>query len=90
MDEPLETRRKRLLYRSRHRGMQELDLLIGRFAEQHLPDFDEDQLARFEALLEVPEPMIYDWLLRRAAPPAHLNHDVLQLLLEFPYRRRRP
>lgn len=90
MDEPLETRRKRLLYRSRHRGMQELDLLIGRFAEQHLPDFGEDQLARFEALLEVPEPVIYDWLLRRATPPAQMNHDVLQLLLKFPYPQTRP
>ena len=35
----VETRRKRLLFRSWHRGTKETDLLLGSFAEQHLPAF---------------------------------------------------
>ncbi len=82
-DEPLNASRKRLLYRSRHRGMQETDLLLGRFAERHLADLDERQLMRFEALLEESDTDLFDWISGRAAPPEALDHDVMKLIQEF-------
>jgi len=45
-------RRKRLSFRSWHRGTRESDLLLGRFADSHLAGLDDDQLDRYEALLE--------------------------------------
>ena len=78
-------RRKRLVYRSRHRGTKELDLLVGAFAERHLAEMDAGQLDRFEALLELPEPLLYDWLLGRSAPPPEFDHDVTKLFLQFKY-----
>jgi antitoxin CptB len=83
MIESLARRRKRLVYRSRHRGTKELDLLVGAFAERHLSAMDARQLDRFEALLEVPEPLLYDWLVGRSLPPAAFDHDVTRLLLQF-------
>ncbi len=85
MAEEPERRLKRLLFRARHRGMKELDLLIGGFAEQHLDKLDEAQLRRFEALLDVPEPLMYRWLLQGETPPAAYDHDVMKLLLHFKY-----
>lgn len=89
MTETLENRRKRLRFRSWHRGTQEMDLLIGSFADAHLDAFDADQLARFEALLDVPEPVVYDWILGRTVAPSEFHHDVLQLLLDFEYKPRK-
>jgi antitoxin CptB len=86
MTEELTKQRKRLRFRSWHRGMKELDLLLGSFSDQYLERFDTGQLARFEALLEVPEPALYAWLVSRTAPPAELRDDVMELLLEFRYR----
>jgi len=85
MPDDLEQRRKRLAFRARHRGMKELDLLIGGFADQHLSALSPDQLDRFEALLDVPEPLMYSWLMGHARPPAELDHDVMKLLLSFKY-----
>ncbi len=79
-DEPLNIRRKRLLYRSRHRGMQENDLLLGRFAERHLADLDDQQLLRFEALLDESDTDLFDWISGRVAPPKALDHDVIKLI----------
>jgi antitoxin CptB len=91
MDDPLEIRRKRLLFRSRHRGTLEADLLIGSFAERHLPHFSAAQLDRFEALLEVNNDVaLFDWITGRAAPPHECDHDVLQLLKDFKYATRSP
>jgi antitoxin CptB len=81
-------RRKRLLFRSWHRGTREADLILGSFADQHLRGFDEAQLDRYEALLDVPDPDIFDWITGRAAPPAECDHDVTRLLLAFRYQPR--
>jgi len=81
-------RRKRLLFRSWHRGTREADLILGLFADQHLADFDEAQLDRYEALLDLPDPDIFDWLTGRAAPPTDCDHDVTRLLLAFRYTPR--
>ena len=79
--ESLSVWRKRLRYRSWHRGTKELDLLLGSFADRHLDAFDHGQLARFEVLLEAPEPVIQAWLVDRVPPPAEAESDVLRLLL---------
>ena len=81
----LEQRRKRLAFRAWHRGMKELDLLIGGFADCHLAELSPAQLGRFEALLDVPEPLMYRWLMGREPPPAEFDHDVMNLLLDFKY-----
>jgi antitoxin CptB len=81
--DPLQVRRKRLRYRSWHRGTREADLLLGRFADAHLAGMDEAQLARFAALLDVPDPDLVDWLTGRLPQPAGHDNDVAALLGRF-------
>jgi antitoxin CptB len=78
-----DTRRKRLLFRSWHRGTRESDLILGRFADSQLASFDEGQLDRYEALLDCADADIFDWVSGRAAPPAAHDHDVTRMLLSF-------
>lgn len=78
-----DVRRKRLLFRSWHRGTQESDLLLGSFADKSIPDFDHAQLGRLEALLDCADPELFDWMMGRSAPPAAHDHDVMQLLRSF-------
>ena len=81
--EKLEIRRKRLKYRSQHRGTKELDLLLGRFAMDRLDDLNSDQIDRFEALLDLPSPLVYAWVTGQDNPPPEMDTDVLRLLREF-------
>ncbi len=81
--ESLEIRRKRLKYRSQHRGTRELDLLLGRFAAERLDALDAGQVERFEALLEAPSPLVYAWVIGQDDPPPELDSDVLRLLRDF-------
>ena len=84
--ESLEIRRKRLKYRSQHRGTKELDLLLGRFAAERLDALDAAQVARFEALLEAPSPLVYAWVIGQDAPPPDMDTDILHLLRDFTRR----
>ncbi len=81
--ENLEIRRKRLKYRSQHRGTKELDLLLGRFAAARLDALDPDQIDRFEALLEAPSPLVYAWVIGQDDPPPEMDSDILQMLKDF-------
>jgi succinate dehydrogenase flavin-adding protein (antitoxin of CptAB toxin-antitoxin module) len=42
----------KLLYRSKQRGFLELDLLVGLWAEQHIPQMDTRMLQQFSVVLE--------------------------------------
>jgi len=78
-----EALRRRLLFQSRHRGVKELDLVLGRFAEAHLTGFDGVELGQYDVLLAEPDPDIYDWLVGRAVLPPRLQNRVTKLLLAF-------
>ena len=88
MTETLDTRRKRLLFRSWHRGTKEADLLLGSFAERHLPGFTIDQVDRYETLLGADDSDLLAWISGRTTPPAARESDVLRLLLAFKYAPR--
>ena len=57
-----ETRFKRLYYQSGHRGTKELDIILGNFAEKHLHTLSDTEINDYEALLEVEETDLYNWL----------------------------
>ena len=85
---PGDIRRKRLLFRSWHRGTREADLILGSFAEAHLAGFDQLQLDDYEALLACPDAQLFDWIVGRRAPPPEYDTTVTRLLLAFRYRPR--
>jgi antitoxin CptB len=80
---PLDARLKRILYRARHRGMQETDLLLGRFAERRLAELSPAQLDRFEELLDQPDNDLFDWISGKRQVPSAFDHDVVAMLKAF-------
>src|SRR3569623_3733015 len=56
----LDDRRKRLLFRCWHRGTKEMDYILGRFADAHIADLSEEDVADFERLIELPDPDLYN------------------------------
>ena len=80
--------RRRLLFQSKHRGVKELDLILGAFAEAHLAGFRMAELQQFAVLLGEPDPDIYDWLVGRVPLPARLQNPVTGRLLDFTNREK--
>ena len=82
MSEPepasIDVRRRRLLYRATHRGTYETDILLGGFVQQHIVEFCESDLAALEALLELPDNDLADWLTGREPIPACAEMAMLE------------
>jgi antitoxin CptB len=70
--------RNRLIFRSWHRGTQESDFLLGSFADSSLAGLDDNQLRRFESLLDCSDPDLFEWILGGSVPPAEHNHTPLE------------
>jgi antitoxin CptB len=67
----LELIRRRIRVRACRRGMRELDIVFGRFAEAHAHALDADELRQFEALLDADDDKAFGWLCAGVAPAPH-------------------
>jgi antitoxin CptB len=79
-------RRRRLLFRSTHRGTFENDLLIGGFVRAHLADLTEADLDALEAVMEMPDTDLADWLTGRVAIPQEEATPMLCRMRDFHVR----
>ena len=82
----IETRRKRLLYRSVYRGNKENDILLGQFARAHIASFDAGELDQYERLLAAGDNDIFDWVSGQAEIPPEADSAVLRKLKAFRVR----
>ncbi len=83
MQQDLDARRKRILFRSLRRGTKESDLVIGGFAESNLLRLDAAQLDALEALLDRPDPELLGWVIGLHPVPAEFDTDVMAMLKAY-------
>jgi antitoxin CptB len=76
----LERRRRRLLFRATHRGTHESDLLIGGFVAARLATFTDSDIVALEALLELPDSDLADWLTGRQPIPEEQATPMLRAM----------
>ena len=75
-----ESRRRRLWWRSR-RGLLELDLLLVPFVEQKLGSLSATEQNDFERLLQEDDPLLLEWLQRRAEPHDEGLRRLVELII---------
>ena len=78
-----EARRKRMLWRANHRGIKEMDIILGGFASQKLAAMERHELARFEELLEVPDQQFLAWITGTEQVPEGERCALLTEILNF-------
>lgn len=83
MSDHLQIIRKRLLWRATHRGIKEMDILIGGYAQSHLVKMSETELSEFEALLEIPDQDLLSWATHQENVPAQLACTMLTDILTY-------
>jgi antitoxin CptB len=79
----LDARRRRALFRSWHRGMREMDLIMGRFADAQMGRLSEAELVAFEALLEAQDQDVFSWFTGEVKPPPEHDTELLRKVLAF-------
>jgi antitoxin CptB len=83
MNETREIRLKRLRMRAGHRGIKEMDLILGGWAERHLDSADDATLDAFETVMAEADQDLYQWVSGQAEPPGALKPFLERLRDEF-------
>ncbi len=79
----LELRRKRLLWRACHRGIREMDLLMGGFAADRVGSMSEAELNAFESLIGLPDQEMLSWIKGETPVPKDMDNILLKEFLQF-------
>jgi antitoxin CptB len=79
----LDARRRKLLFRSWHRGIREMDLILGAFADGEIGRLADAELDDYEALLEVQDADLLLWVTGEQPIPEFYDTAVLAKILAF-------
>jgi antitoxin CptB len=80
-------RRQRLRFRSWHRGTREIDLLLGSFADAHVQGFTGEELGQYDAILQLDDPDLYNWVTGAQPVPEEHDGEVMRLLVAHRFSR---
>lgn len=70
-----------MVFRALHRGTKECDVLLGGFVQRNIAALDAAELDELEAILEMPDVDLTDWLSGRRAVPTDSRGPLLDRIL---------
>ena len=79
----LDPRRRRILFRAWHRGIREMDLIMGRFADHAVEGLADAELTEFERLIDVPDRDLLAWVTGEAGIPETYDTALFRRLRQF-------
>lgn len=81
--EEKEMRIKRLQYRANHRGIKEMDIVIGGFAIEKLPHLTDEQIDDFEQLMGEHDRDLIVWFTNEAPFPHEALQDIFNMVCDY-------
>ena len=75
--------RKKILYRSKYRGIKEMELLLNSFVKKHINDFSIVELKQLDDLLNFDDGSLFKWYLNKKVEIKIPNNKVSKLLKNF-------
>ncbi len=81
--EGLDIRRRKLLFRSWHRGLRELDLVLGTFADASVDGLTEAEIDQYERLLNIPDNQLLAWITGEQAIAADQKTALFERIVAF-------
>ena len=75
--------KKKILYRSEHRGTKEMDLLLSNFVKKYVNSLNERELCELESLLNIDDEVLYKWYLNNERITSVPDNSITKKLKEF-------
>ena len=75
--------KKKIIYRSGHRGTKEMDLLLSNFVKKYVNSLNESELCELELLLNIDDEVLYKWYLNKEKTTSIPDNNITKKLREF-------
>jgi antitoxin CptB len=78
-----EIRYRRLKFRSWHRGIKEMDLILGHFADTCIEALSPTELDEYETLIEIDDRSLYNWIIGHEPTPTEFDTRLFARIQTF-------
>ena len=78
-----ENLKKQIIYRATHRGIKEMDLLLGNFVKKYINGLNHKDLKDLESLLLMEDEILYKWYLEKGTNNSVPSSNVSIKLKKF-------
>ncbi len=78
-----ETLKKKIIYRSTHRGTKEMDIILGNFVKRHINEFSIAELTNLNELLSIEDEVLYQWYFSKNNVNKIPNNELTKKLKSF-------
>tara|TARA_B100001250_G_scaffold380013_1_gene371132 strand:+ start:432 stop:686 length:255 start_codon:yes stop_codon:yes gene_type:complete len=75
--------KKQIIYRSRHRGTKEMDILLGKFVEKNIAKLDEEDLINLNEIMSLDDELLHQWYFNNIDNNKIFNSKISQKLKKF-------
>ena len=75
--------KKKILYRSEHRGTKEMDLLLSNFVKKYVNSLNESELYDLESLLNIDDEILYKWYFNHSGRTQVPANNISKKLKKF-------
>ena len=75
--------KKKIIYRSTHRGTKEMDILLGNFVKSYINRLEDDELKDLEKILSIEDEIIHKWYFNKKSNNTILKTKVSTMLSNF-------
>ncbi|MGN7293645.1 succinate dehydrogenase assembly factor 2 [Rhizobium sp. SAFR-030] len=79
----LDPRRRRILYRCWHRGIREMDLVFGQFAENEIALLSEAELDALETVMAEEDQDLNSWITGAEPLPEHMQTEMFARIAAY-------
>lgn len=79
----LDSRRKKALLRSWRRGIREMDLILGRFADAEIGTLNDTEIEQYERLLDVADVELFSFMSGEKPAPDAVDTAIFRRVVAF-------
>lgn len=79
----LDKRRRKILFRCWHRGIREMDIVMGQFADRNIDKLADDELDTLEKILEVDDRDLIRWVTGEIETPLEFDTPLFRAICAY-------
>lgn len=79
----LDARRRRLVFRAWHRGIREMDLVLGQYVDAHIENMDENTLNELEEIMSYEDRDMLTWVTGEIPIPQNVDTPLFRDILNY-------
>lgn len=79
----LDNRRKRIVFRCHHRGMKEMDIMLGGYVEKHIAQMEDGELDELEEFLQHHDQDLFAWFIGTKPVPDAANTELFRKIQSY-------